>query len=369
MGAIDNFLKRWGFARLDRYGLVLTPEDRVMSTRPAVLDDGLGGKIVGWLEGDLAAMELEHWGAPPRKAKKKVVAPASLHKLPPSTPQAARTIAPAAPASAAPVISAPVITAPAVAAPRAPIAAPAPVPSPIAASSIAAPPAPAPAPAAPVADGDEPGEDEWEWEIAMARARAAADETEAARAELLGAAASIESPVAQRKMIPAKTSPGVAVAATRSPISTRSAVPEPEPLPPWPGTEPYNETWADRSEVAPQVMSVLQKKLAVARRTPAKPTPTVAAPASGRATVIPVPQLPTAADPRTVRPPAYTPSAPKGRTARGTGSPTRLEETVRTQAAPPANANDDRTSPYIELPSEVKPSGFAHTKRVAARER
>ena len=70
MGAIDNFLKRWGFAKLDRYGLVLTPDDRVISMRPAVLDDGLGGKIVGWLEGDLAAMELEHWGAKEGKPKK-----------------------------------------------------------------------------------------------------------------------------------------------------------------------------------------------------------------------------------------------------------------------------------------------------------
>jgi hypothetical protein len=54
--------------------------------------------------------------------------------------------------------------------------------------------------------------------------------------------------------------------------------------------------------------------------------------------------------------------------ARGTGSPARkLEETVRTAAVPPAN--DDRTSPYIELPPEVKPSGFAHTKRVASKQR
>lgn len=62
MGAIDNFLRRWGFAKLDRYGLILTPDDRVISMRPAVLDDGVGGKIVGWLEGDLAAMELDRWG-------------------------------------------------------------------------------------------------------------------------------------------------------------------------------------------------------------------------------------------------------------------------------------------------------------------
>lgn len=346
MGAIERFLKRWGFARLDRYGLVLTPEDRVMTARPAILDDGLGGKIVGWLEGDLAAMELEHWGPPKaKKPKKLIAAPASLHKLPPAPPLAARTIAPVPVPASAPA---------SIAAPRAPIAAPAP--AAIAAAPVAAPTPiamPAPARAPEVADGPEPGEDEWEWEIAMARARAAADEAEQARVELLGASAVIAAPV-----IPRKTNPGMAVVAPAS----QPRRPEPDPLPPWTGTEPYNETWADKSEVAPEVMSVLRKKLAADKRTPAKPTPTVAP----RSTVIPVPKLPTVADPRSVRPAPYTPSQPHGRVARGTGSPTKLEETVRTHAAPPAN--DDRTSPYITLPTEVKPSGFAHTKRVAAKQ-
>ena len=43
MGAIDDFMRRRGWVKLDKYGLVLTPDDRVLSTRPAVLDDGLGG--------------------------------------------------------------------------------------------------------------------------------------------------------------------------------------------------------------------------------------------------------------------------------------------------------------------------------------
>ena len=43
---------------LSRYGLVMTHDDRILSTRPAVLDDGAGGRIVGWQDGDLAAMEL-----------------------------------------------------------------------------------------------------------------------------------------------------------------------------------------------------------------------------------------------------------------------------------------------------------------------
>jgi len=312
MGAIDNFLRRFGFAKLDRYGLILTPDDRVISMRSTVLDDGLGGKIVGWREGDLAAMELDHWGAKKPATAKPIAAPASLHKLPPAP--AARIVAPAAPiAPAAPAIPAPALVA-------------APV----------------------VAAAEEPGEDEWEWEIAMARARAA--EVEEARVDLLGAQAVIASAVFQRK-----TNPGMAVVAAKS---RDRAPPLPDPLPPWPETEPFNEAWSERSEVAPQVMSVLQKKLAVERSTPAR----------GAATVIPVPQLPAAADPRTVRPAPYTPMQPRGRIARGTatqGQP--LEETVRTQAAPPVH--DDRTSPYIELPPEVKPSGFAHTKRVAAKQR
>jgi hypothetical protein len=72
MGALDNFLRRFGYAKLDRYGLMLTGDDRVLSTRPAVLDDGLGGKIVGWLDDDLAAMELEHIGAKKKKPAKLV---------------------------------------------------------------------------------------------------------------------------------------------------------------------------------------------------------------------------------------------------------------------------------------------------------
>src|SRR6185312_4149149 len=61
MGAIHNLLARMGYVKLDRYGLLLTSEGRILSSRPAVLDDGLGGRIVGWEEGDLAAMELERW--------------------------------------------------------------------------------------------------------------------------------------------------------------------------------------------------------------------------------------------------------------------------------------------------------------------
>jgi hypothetical protein len=344
MGALDSLMRRLGFAKLDRYGLVLTSDDRVISMRPAVLDDGLGSKIVGWLEGDLAAMELEHWGAPKAATAKPIAAPASLHRLP------ARIVAPAAPIaplSPQPNTSAAAF-APTVMPPPRPLPGVAPPVAPAPAALVPAPVISAPAPV--VAANEEPGEDEWEWEIAMARARAAAEEVEAARVDLLGASAVVASAVFQRK-----TNPGMAV--------TREPPPLPDPPSEWPGTEPFNETWNDRSEVAPQVMSVLQKKLAVQRSTP--PRGQTIPP---RTTVIPVPQLPVAADPRMVRPPQYTPAQPLGRFARGTVThPGKLEETVRTLAAPPVN--DDHTAPYIELPSEVKPVGFAHTKRVAAKER
>ena len=69
MPAIDSLMKRLGYVKLSSYGLVLTPEGRVLSMRPAALDDGLGGRIVGWEEGDLAAMELDKW-EPARPAPK-----------------------------------------------------------------------------------------------------------------------------------------------------------------------------------------------------------------------------------------------------------------------------------------------------------
>ena len=89
--ALSSLLRRMGFVKLDDFGLILTPEGRILSARSVVLDDGLGGKVVGWREDDLAAMELERWEpALPatRKAGKRVVPP---------MPPAAKTVAPAGP--------------------------------------------------------------------------------------------------------------------------------------------------------------------------------------------------------------------------------------------------------------------------------
>jgi hypothetical protein len=135
MPALENLMKRFGFVKLARHGLVLTPEGRIMSLRPAILDDGLGGRIVGWPEDDLAAMELQKW-EPARPASKPAVA-TRLAVSPPPIPL------PKPPPRVASVVAAPV-----------------------------------------VAQAPQVDEDEWEWEIALARARAAAEESEQAAASV-----------------------------------------------------------------------------------------------------------------------------------------------------------------------------------------
>ena len=154
MGAIERFLAKWGYAKLDRYGLVLTPDDRILSTRPAVLDDGIGGRIVGWRTQDLAASELETWTPGVVKARREILT-ISLPAAPPPRPVV-----------------------------FAPEPAPAPTPAGAPAPALAWPVAAAPAPAPVVAPEPPVEEDEWEWEIAVARARAeAADAAEAEKAE------------------------------------------------------------------------------------------------------------------------------------------------------------------------------------------
>lgn len=392
MGAFEDLLKKQGYVKLDRYGLVLTDDDRILSTRPAVLDDGLGGKIVGWADGDLAAAELEVYGAAKKPAAAaKVAANTGLQSRPPAPPApprvpGVRVTAPmavvAAPAPVAPPRIAAATTPPPVAAPvvePAPIAPPAPVVR-CTASAVAK--------VAQVADEPELTEDEWEWEIAMARARAAAEDVQTAASTI---ASGFTKPSA-----PKKTQPMTAVA-PRALAQGSGPTAKPDPMSAWPTTEPLGElqdSWADATrENAPQVMSPVAKQIAVAKSAVRVNTPVtpVAVPlfeaAVGSAptqqpsrTVIPVPQLPVAAKPSDVRP-AFNPGQPpprlaakraqpnvRSRIARGT-EPQKAQEdaTVVTAAVQPAN--DELTSPYVTLPSEVKPTGFAHTKRVAAKHR
>lgn len=149
MPVIQNLMKRMGFVKLSRFGLVLTPDGRILSMRPSVLDDGIGGRIVGWEDGDLAAAELQKW-EPARPAPAQAVAPrlAMPPPLPVRTTQPAPVVAKPAPTPAPPVVIVPV-----------------------------APPVVKPAPAS-VAPEPVEVEDDWEWTIAIARARAAAEEAD-----------------------------------------------------------------------------------------------------------------------------------------------------------------------------------------------
>jgi hypothetical protein len=315
MGAFDNFLRKRGYAKLDRYGLVLTEDDRVLSTRAAVLDDGLGGKVVGWVDGDLAAAELQPFGAPPVPRKQ-----------------------------------------------------------------VQAPPMPRPAP---VAAREPEGEDEWEWEIAMARARAAAEEVQTAAASV---ATSFTAP-APRKAAAMTVPTAFAKGSASHPVPAPST----DPMASWPGTEPLGSAFSDVTRESPTVVSPAAKTLAVARtearRTPAHgtaraPSPSIQSPAKAPIpsmksmpspsprTVIPVPSLPVAARPSDVRP-VMAQSAAARRFARGTVSQREPANSDRdtTVVSMPA-FTDDHTSPYVTLPAEVKPpTGYAHTKRVAAKQR
>lgn len=140
MTAIQHLLQRWGFVKLRRYGLELTSDGRILSTRPAVLDDGTGGRVVGWQDGDVSIWKLSRWSGPPRVgsevASGVIAAPAAATR--PAIPAISEAGEPPARPSARVI--------------------------------------PAEVAGEPVVD-----EDDWEWTIALARARVAVDEAETAR--------------------------------------------------------------------------------------------------------------------------------------------------------------------------------------------
>jgi hypothetical protein len=143
MASLQGLLQRWGFVKLRRYGLELTPDGRILSTRPAVLDDGTGNPIVGWRDGDVSIWKFSSWRAQ--------AAPSPAVATPVAVPP------PAAPLpQPKPAITKPSATVPEPAKPSAAV-----IPVQVAAE--------------PVVD-----EDDWEWTIALARARVAVEETEGA---------------------------------------------------------------------------------------------------------------------------------------------------------------------------------------------
>lgn len=269
MPAIENVMKRLGFVKLSKYGLILTPEGRIMTLRPEVLDDGQGGKIVGWRDRDLAAAELARYEAP--AVTRAVAIPVAI------TPPKAFRVSP-------PIPTTPVLPP----LPRAPI----PVPPPVVAMNVA-----------PLA---EPEEDEWEWEIALARARAVTEEVAAAmmppvRPSRRNRLDTVPPPAAfipvktelgvapsKPKMIESKTQPMAAVAAPRDSAIASGEWPKTEPL----GSIDYDDRTNPMSEVV-RVVRLHQAANPVAKIPAKEPTPQrtfVRAPSPS--TVIPIPRIP-----------------------------------------------------------------------------
>lgn len=321
MAALDALMKRLGFVKLTRYGLVLTPEGRIMSLRPAVLDDGLGGRIVGWQDGDLAAMELQRW-EPARPAPNAAVATrvASLAKA---------TVPP-------PVV---ITTA---------------VPTPAPVQVVVIPPRPSA-----VAAASEVEEDDWEWEIALARARVAT-------VQAAPVARPQPQPLASRRRADTVPPP----VTRKRPIETAAAHSEDA----WPTTQPLGTIdYEDFTSPATQIA-----------RSPVVTTPVAPRAGTSPATVIPIPKLPSVkSTPRPTQmqpvvrtspsmPTPIPPAAPR-RFPKGTGpiGPT----TARMSVPPPARDDDatkpgiaavgERTSPGIALPPAARNVALPSIKRLA----
>lgn len=358
--AISSLMRRLGFVKLDAYGLVLTPEDRILSIRSTVLDDGLGQKIVGWQETDLAAMELERWASPqsaPRNVAKPVVNQVALA---PTVPQPAMPppIPRAKPPTTPPALTQrplPGMTT----APTHPVAQKRP-PTPILETM----------PMGRVADPTEVGEDgdEWEWEIAVARARAAAEWAEEAQ-QIATQAKAPQLPVQPRVMKKRATSPIAIVAEPKR-------EPQTEPLQ---TIEPWETTQAPPVRVMPHMKSPTPAKpiVMIPTHTPA-PLPPAPLPPAPQSTLTMLPSVSPRAPlqpivaPRarstTGQLPAMSATNSQRRFPRGTPATTpdsrmdRLGEDTQVSAAP-APANDDATRPGLMLPSA------SSTRRVAAKQR
>jgi hypothetical protein len=328
MSAIQTLLQRWGFVKLSRFGLELTSDGRILSTRSAVLDDGAGGRIVGWHDGDVSIWKLSRWaeavGPDPAVVPRRTSAPAPA-------PAPAAPARPPVNSRILPDISAASMTKDA----------------PIAASPPAAPRHPS-ARVIPVeVAGDAPvDEDDWEWTIALARARVAVEEAETAQ--------------------PPEPSPRLAPIGLRTPDPSRIERLTPRPIAAvtgdaatsgeWPKTEAIGAIDYEDYRVATRP-SIPVPRVAP-RPTPAPPA-TIAIPRTAApSTVIPVPVLPTIDAARMSRmEPVRTSSS--SRLAKGTGPLDSEDPPARRQAmlledTVPDYSVGDRTRPGIAPPRRAQ---------------
>lgn len=330
-----------------------------MSMRPAILDDGSGGRIVGWESGDLAMAELAPWD-PARPESTRAVASRG------AMPQPAAPAAPTKPAWQVETRDR---------------------------SEIAQSPPAATKPEV-VAVAPEPtvDEDDWEWTIALARARADAEDpggapspsppdlTPKATAPAVPAA-----PVAPAPPRAARTRP-MAVVAMKDPASSGE----------WPKTATIGSIdYAEAARIttrqmpvpvpaeAPKAPEGVRQVREVRTATPSRaaspaPQPQRLPRAAMPATVIPVPTLPTVEGTMragrlepVVRPAAVRVSPrrfPKGTGPVGSHATSRAAEVAAEMSddTDPTVRLDDRTKPGIALPPAARAVTLPSIKRRGA---
>jgi hypothetical protein len=327
MAVFRDLLRRWGFVKLERYGLVVTPDDRIVATRPVALDDGAGGRIVGWRDDDLAMAELATWQAGPAARPAAHVLAQRPVQFPARLP--AQRALPAATAPAMPVEV---------------------------------------APEAPV------DEDDWEWTIALARARAAEEPETASAQSPQPQPQGPQAPAPPSAAPPSKPAKGSAKNRTTRQLPTveepwetvRSAT----SIGPAPAPMPITTTIGPAPAPAPT-------PTATTIGSPSAPTPSPAARVAP-ATVIPVPHLPSILDvgrstwlEPVVRTTVTGPAAPPNRLAKGTAPidadteqiPAMSEDTV--QSFPVG----DHTTPGVGMPLAARAVALPSIKRRDERRR
>jgi hypothetical protein len=403
MSAIQQLLQRWGFVKLDHYGLALTPEGRISSTRPEILQDASGQRIVGWCDDDLAMAELSPWdptGLGAARAAKPVApkpGPAEVRAAASPPLAAVRELVGVAPTPGYPQV--------------------------ITEASVmerAAAAASAAVMVEPVAGGPVVDEDDWEWTIALARARTAVDEVASTarpaspRRGAPSASGTPSAPSAPGTMKPATSARATSRPATPVPRATSSVTSElagqrtrpiatvatrdPAASGEWPKTETIGTIDYERDRSADPTAILYaappaRTEVPAASTTPTTPTlfpsspalptraarptppPPVPRPATSPVTVIPVPTLPTVQaqtgrfEP-VVRSAAEAEAASLKRIAKGTGpqaprAPSRVASSM-TDDTEPNLAIGDRTTPGMAIPLAARAVELPSVKRRAA---
>lgn len=343
MAAFQTLLQRFGYVKLNSYGLVLTPDGRILSMRHAVLDDGIGGRIVGWRDGDLAAAELGRW----EPAKPLTNPVASVAPYVPMTivrehvrPIAVPPPVPTRITSPTPAMTTTTATA--------------------AMSAMSATPTVSIVSPIVVAQTAEEPEDDWEWTIALARARAA----EADVRPMMRAAPTKHAPIS---VVPPPLAPITEPMAATSAPPTERMVPPAQKVVSLP-SKPFPRTARTMGTVTPisAKRAITASPIGVPVRARSEtmqpsvtglggtqPLPSVVAPrASSPKTIIPIPKLPAASAGFRFEPVVRTSTVmaavpPPRRMPKGTGPVINREASFDV---------GDQTQTQLELADETRPN-------------